>query len=268
MNLAVLGKVCILAVGINVSFLAKKMMKIYSNSFFHFTNNLEHLKEIIHTGFNVYFCKEEVYSTERNVVHIGIPMVSFCDTPLLYLTQNSYGKYCIGMKRKWAVEHQLQPVLYYPNNQEFQSTKMIVSATEDFLNDKKDTDKYRILGYSKPLYKIECDKETTRDNYVEREWRKVYASRNQFVWLTEDEYDVYRGDKSLPKTPIGVPLKFSAEDVDIIIVQERDIVSLIDYIMRGGFTYIGGKENTTVDVQDRELLLSKVATFESLANNM
>ncbi len=243
-------------------------MKIYSNSFFHFTNNLEQLKKIINTGFNVYFCKEEVYSTEKNVVHIGIPMVSFCDTPLLYITQNSYGKYCIGMKRKWAVEHQLQPVLYYPNNQECQSTKMIVSATADFLNNKKEPEKYRILGYSKPLYKIKCDDGTNRDNYVEREWRKVYASKKQFTWMTEYEYDLYRGDKSFPKKPVGVPLKFSADDVDIIIVQESDVRELIDYIMRGGFSYFGGKENTIIRNQDRELFLSKVATFESLANNL
>lgn len=247
------------------------MGRIYSNSFLHFTDSYENLTSILVQGFKVFYCKEEIYSSDRRIRHIGIPMVSFCDIPLAHISENNYGKYCIGMSRSWGISHLLQPVLYYPNNKECQSTKMIINASDSFLRDPNDTDRYRILGYAKPLYKIQRGEENddkNLDNYKEREWRKVYASKGPQKWKTEEEYTIYRGDTSLPKHQVGSPLKFDANDVDFIIIQESDRENIINFLMRGQMDHIGGKENVQAQIIDREVLLSKVITFESLSNNI
>lgn len=247
------------------------MAHIYSNSFLHFTSSYENLKKILVEGFKVFFCKEEIYSSSRVVQHIGIPMVSFCDIPLAHIAENNYGKYCIAMKRPWGIEHKLQPVLYYPNNKECQSTQMIMSASQAFLNNPNSPNDYRILGYAKPLYKIERGQENddrSLDNYKEREWRKVYASRSPQKWMTVDEYTEWRGDVTQPKRQVGSPLKFDAKDVDFIIVSERDRNDIIEFLMRGDIRYIGGKENVPAQMNDREILLSKIVTYESLSNNI
>ena len=56
--------------------------------------------------------------------------------------------------------------------------------------------------------------------------------------------------------------------MDFIIIQERDRENIINFLMRGQVDYIGGKENVKAQMIDREILLSKVITFESLSNNI
>lgn len=244
-------------------------MRIYSNSFFHFTKDIDSIEGIIHEGFKIHFCKEELYTDEGHIDHIGIPMSSFCDIPLSFISQINYGKYGIGMSRRWGIAHELQPVIYYPNNKRCQSTQMVIMATKAFHEQPSHTEAFRILGYAKPLYKIEKNKDLNNNNYIEREWRKVYASRMQFKWKTQQEYQAYRGDDELnPKTAVGVPLRFSADDVNFIIIPRNDAPNIRDYIMRSPIRYIGGKNTVVITNNDRELLLSKLVTYEDLIENM
>lgn len=245
-------------------------MRLTSSSFFHFAKDFNTIKAILADGFKVFYCLEEIYSTRKGVQHIGIPMASFCDIPLNFVADNNYGQYAIGMKHTWGVEHQLVPVSYYPNNKECFSTKAIIKATDDFFTNRTAVDNYRILGYSKPMYKIVTPKNSSisPDNYKEREWRKVYASAGPYMWKTEKEYKSYRGEKTTPKKQIGTSLKFGAADIDFILIQEKDRKDLIDYIMRGGLHYFGGKTVVPIKNEDKELLLTKIVAFDSLITNM
>ena len=197
-------------------------------------------------------------------------MVSFCDIPLNFVSKNNYGKYAIGMSRSWGISHELLPVSYYPNNKDCLSTKNVIAATTSFLTARNNPNDYRILGYSKPMYKIAppTKKNISIDNYKEREWRKVYASVFPNVWKTEAEYKKYRGNKSNPKKQVGTSLKFSPKDVDFIIIRESDRQQLIDYIMRGRLTYLGGKTVVPISSTDQELLLTKIVSYESLVENI
>lgn len=243
-------------------------MRVYSSSFFHFMKDFDTLKGIIKNGFNVYYCKEEIYSTRNSVQYIGIPMVSFCDVPLNFITQNNYGAFCIGMSRSWGIYHLLQPVMYYPNNKECLSTKLIIKATENFLNHPENPDDYSILGYSKPIKKIKLLPGKNADNYIEREWRKVYKSYGTQKWKTEAEYKVYRGNSLIPKKQVGSSLKFGVNDIDCIILKKKYINDFIDFVMDADLTYFGDKQKVHISQRDKELMLSKIIQYESLEFNM
>lgn len=243
-------------------------MRVYSSSFFHFVGKFESLTGIIKSGFNVYYCKEEIYSTRKGFQHIGIPMVSFCDVPLNFIRHNNYGSFCIGMSRSWGIRHQLQPVMYYPNNKKCLSTQLIIKATENFLDHPENPDDYSILGYSKPIKKIQIVPGKSTNNYIEREWRRVYKSYGIQQWKTEEEYDRYRGDNAIPKKKVGSPLRFSVNDIDCIILKKDFVEIFIDFIMDNKLTYFGDKQNVKITNRDKELMLSKIIQYESLEFNM
>lgn len=243
-------------------------MNIYSNSFFHRVKDFNAIKGILEDGFNAYYCREEIFMGKgKRPSYIGIPMVSFCDLPLSYFAQNNYGEYGIAMRRQWGRERNLEPVLYYPNDEKCQSTKMVIKAAKDFATHPEQYDTYRILGYAKPVMKVKCPKGYNPDNYVEREWRKVYANPAPCRWKNETEYATYRGAAGSPKTPVSLPLKFSVVDIDFIIVKRKDLKQLQDFIMNGALVDVGGKSNA-VTQEDRIGLISKILVAEDLLHNL
>jgi hypothetical protein len=243
-------------------------MNIYSNSFFHRVKSFDAIKGILEDGFKAFYCKEEIYMGRgKSPAYIGIPMVSFCDIPLAYFAQNNYGEYGVAMSRSWGREKSLEPVLYYPNDEKCQSTKMIIKAADTFINNRSDYDGYRILGYAKPVKKVICPTGYNPDNYVEREWRKVYANPAPCKWKTESEYNLYRGSKLTPKSPVSLPLTFTAREIDFIIVNKKDVPSLRDFIMNGTLRDIGGKPKA-IDLDDQLTLISKILVKEDLLHNM
>ena len=62
---------------------------------------------------------------------------------------------------------------------------------------------------------------TCKDNYIEREWRKVYSCPSPLKWLSENEYYIYRGDRSVSKQPKGKILHFSTKDIVFIIIPNK-----------------------------------------------
>ena len=245
-------------------------MNIYSNSFFHRTRKYKFLKSILEEGLKIFYCKEEFILDGKNkIINVGIPMVSFCDIPLSFISKNNYGNYGIAFSRNWGIKHCLEPVLYYPNNEECQSTKMVIEAATYFRDKSKKKDdfiRYRILGYAKPFEKINSEKDQNTDNYAEREWRRVYSSR-KYKWKTEEEYFKYRGNKDSAKIPVGVPMKFKVDDIDFIIVAKSDVKNLREFIIKNLKT-IGGYKNNDITDDERYSLLSKILVYEDLIYNL
>jgi hypothetical protein len=240
-------------------------MNIYSNSFFQRVNDYTIIGKIIEQGFKAFYCKEEIFRGKGvPSTFIGIPMVSFCDIPLAYISKNNYGKCGIGMSRKWGRKHHLEPVLYYPNDISCQSTKMIIKAADAFLSNRKESDSYRILGYAKPMEKPTKIVGRSSDNYAEREWRKVYANPTPLKWLTEEEYNNYR--KVDPKQPVGTPLHFNVDDIDFILVDKLNVNNLLGYIMND-INHIGGNTQA-ITLEQKLLLLSKILVYDDLVHNL
>lgn len=243
-------------------------MNIYSNSFFQRVKEYAIVQSILEEGFKAFYCKEEIFRGQNKLsTYIGIPMICFCDIPLVHVAKNNYGKCGIAMSRSWGRGKKLEPVLYYPNDAKCQSTKMIIKAADNFLNNRKDSDSYRILGYSKPIKKPTKEPNKSSDNYAEREWRKVYANPAPLKWLTEEEYNLYRGDKKSPKQPKGTPLHFDANDIDFILVDKAHTHDLQKFIMQD-LNNIGGNKEKEVTTDERWNLLSKILVYEDLIHNL
>lgn len=242
-------------------------MKVSSTSFIHYTQKSETVKSILEHGFNAYFCLEEIYFLGK-IRHIGIPMVSFCDIPLAHVATNNYGHYAFGMSRLWGIKQRLLPVCYYPNNSKCLSTKVVMRASEAFLNKSKKVEEYDVLGYSKPMYKIEkaLPKKINKNNFIEREWRKVYASHLDYRWKSEDEYKKYRGNKDTPKKEVGKPLRFDVKDIDFILVPDIDVPNIISCI--NNLKYLGGNTSKQIKGSDKDLLLAKILSYDNLIKNL
>lgn len=242
-------------------------MNIYSNSFFHRIKNYNVIELILEQGFKAFYCKEEIFlGKNRNSAYIGIPMVSFCDIPLSNVRNNHYGKCGIAMSRKWGRRRKLEPVLYYPNDIKCQSTKMIIKAANSFFKNRQNYDLYRILGYSKPITKPTKVSGISSDNYVEREWRKVYANPAPLKWLTEAEYNIYRGNPNTPKQPVGTTLHFNVNDIDFILVNKKNVNILQNFIMNK-LKQIGGNSKQIKNLE-KWTLLSKILVYEDLLHNL
>lgn len=91
------------------------MQKIRTSSLFHYTT-LDSLKQILSEGIIPNYCKEDL-STDNIKCVLGIPMVCFCDIPLTRVSEFTahYGQYAIGLKKEYAIQHGLNPILYVAN---------------------------------------------------------------------------------------------------------------------------------------------------------
>lgn len=237
-------------------------MNVYSEAFFHRTNELYKLCSIIENGFQCFYCKEEIFLGNNKYSYIGIPMVSFCDIPLSHIDSSTYGNLGIAMTREWANQKSLEPVLYYPLNKKCQSTKMVIQAAKVFLTNPKDYDGYRILGYAKPMRRLEKGKKTFK-NYAEREWRRVYSSK-KLKWLTEESFTVYRNQSGKEKQPVGPLLHFSIDDIVFLIVDQQNKAELQQFIMKK-LSKLGGGE---INEQMRLDLISKIVVYEDIVHNL
>ena len=94
------------------------MPVISSNTLFHFTPKIERLKKILLNGFRPNYCMENLDAIQKKgeavLNPLAIPMVCFCDLPLSQISKHCvhYGNYGLGMKKDWAKDYGISPVIY------------------------------------------------------------------------------------------------------------------------------------------------------------
>lgn len=77
---------------------------------YHFTRDLETLKEIFKHGFKPSYAKEQLAD-----INILVPMVSFSNILLRDVGEDevlNYGDYAIALTREWGIGNQVNPVVY------------------------------------------------------------------------------------------------------------------------------------------------------------
>lgn len=237
------------------------MGRIYSNSFFHYTQKYDVLVDILKNGFIGSYANEQFPKSNGTIGHLYIPMISFCDIPLSQLQYIVYGNYAIGMSRVWGNDLPLCPVSYFPNNRRANLTRFIAHCFDDFHSGNSLYAK--ILGYVKPIRKYKENGYAIgrrKDNYIEREWRKIYLKE----WIEGPEQ--YASFKKKHSNPLlnHFRARFLPSQVDMIVVEsEVDRENLITII--NSLQQIGGYAN--IGTKDRLHLISKITTIDEIKKN-
>lgn len=93
-------------------------MPISANTLFHFTRDFDTLLKVLRSRFYPRACYEQAVIPDILNFRIAIPMVCFCDIPLSQISEHveKYGRYAIGIKKNWAIEQGVTPVLYVHEN--------------------------------------------------------------------------------------------------------------------------------------------------------
>lgn len=199
------------------------MSTINASSLFHFTNGrIKALKSILTNGFRLSYCMESY----TNQLVIGIPMICFCDIPLMRTVKHrkEYGNYAIGVsKDAFRLKHliDLNPVLYrnsimmdkvtesaiermFHYTEEFR--KMLGTVVEDNFEKISQGEKYLPFGndeqrdnlmstYSqRHLYQsqIAYTKPYKEENYCyydESEWRIIGDDMGETKWIWNVDKD-------------------------------------------------------------------------------
>lgn len=215
-------------------------MALSSSSLFHFTKGgPEVLKSILLNGFRVSYCEEAPlsayidhreseagpYLTKPSIMGGGapfsttimVPMICFCDIPLSNIKDHvkKYGKYAIGVEKKWGIKHKLNPVFYIARN------SLIAGAIQ---TDSKQTER----NYSKQLnfqqpYQFDLnlfDYDSDNDEIIDH-LGKVYTLNNLYL-KPLGEYDYSYEDQA-------VVLKYYQDEKEWRYIPPRPYLTVINH---------------------------------------
>lgn len=238
-------------------------MSISTNSIIHYTNSLDNLIGILQEGFKIKYCSERLNLGKSRYSSAAHPMISFCDIPLSASIQHfeAYGKYGIGLSKKWAFEIGINPVLYIDENSLFAENLYELikerrnEKTNLTLKQKKEI--LHIKSYAKNYSGSFTRKNKIYKNYKfydEREWRIVPDNNILGAALFSISSKAYKSNKEKYNSRISsIRLEFDAKDISYIIVERTDEIPDIIKIVRDCF----GKRCTS---EQLDILFSKIGS--------
>ena len=217
------------------------MTNISANTLFHFTRNINNLKDILKEGFKPNFCIEHWENIWDFSTDVEIPMVCFCDIPISQLRNhiNTYGKYAIGLTKEWAKLYEITPVLYTHNNSSILRHYNKIIGNRRVSDDESISayNSYRhVLQYIKPYEgKLPNNDEIIRF-YNEREWRYVpeldEELHKNILPIPNNMNPLNDEQRALLENNIKNKfLIFEPNDIRYIIVEkDKEIADMVDYI--------------------------------------
>jgi hypothetical protein len=182
----------------------------------------------------------------------AIPMVCFCDIPLSNIAEHTqkYGSYAIGVKKKWAIEQGITPILYVHDNSSF------IGQGLDALNwslelGEKDSEHLSerlaqvmsMFFMMKPYegYQERGGKRKKVRFYDEREWRYIPPICGpQPNFLTEKRFNDKTKRDNLNSFNEQFGISFNPDVINYLIVEkENEIVPLMHELhsIKGSFSY-------------------------------
>lgn len=224
-----------------------------SDTLFHFVCKKEYLIDILENNFCARYCLERF---PHPMGPIGIPIKCFCDIPLGAIKKHiiDYGKFGIGIKKSFAIENGITPVIYVHDNS---ATLINYLKAIDITKYKRPFDFKNPSLYFKIYegYKIKNKKRRKVRYYDEREWRfipedpLVLAAPN----ITTLEENIKSNNKKLPPE---YRLKFKISDINYLIVaKNREVKHLISEIR---------KIKRYHSEIEQDLLISKIITVQQI----
>jgi hypothetical protein len=240
---------------------------VSADTLFHFTGSIENIKNILINSFSPRYCLERLEFLSNPDFDIAIPMVCFCDIPLSQILEhvNTYGNYAIGLKKDWAINQGISPIIYLHNNSN--TNKALNKLFSDTLKFdkilyllKKDLSlaasrkALELLFYCK-VYKGKMWRNNQLKNdiifYNEREWRFVpkleeLDSINPRYLINKEEYEDNNKRLNLNNLLLKFKIEFTPNDIKYIIVSKENerikMIQLIEEIKGDDFNPIELKE--------------------------
>ncbi len=248
-------------------------MQPKSHTLFHFTKNMECLKDILTNGFWPRYCLEDSkwYASNGFDFYIAYPMVCFCDIPLSRVDEHVsfYGNYGIGVTKEWAHANGLSPVIYIRDNSSQQrAIKNIFDKNyQSSFYENSNTDVNTLISHIKPTEGTMRVGQNfvVKEFYQENEWRYSASGYNSISGI---ESFLYENDFLNPqvlnaenlKTKQLCSLKISPADIKYIFVKsDSDIPSIVNYIQT---------ELDHFPSHDIKILLSRITSLETIARDL
>ena len=170
-----------------------------SNSLFHYTGAYDNLCGILRNGFKPNYCKEVLL----NGSIIGLPMVSFCDIPITRANDfRKYGKYAIGMERRWGISKGINPITYIASNNISSTYSTVFDLLEKTSNQARDIVLKDLLSGVKSI--IEKRKSSGNDVGNE-EVLKLYQKEKPAI-------DLFKLFNEVQDTLVGYTKLYESED--------------------------------------------------------
>ena len=283
------------------------MSEVSTDSLFHYTRDLNSLIGIIQNGFRMSYCFEDfdevvshfdddnyipwarIIGSQEPRWGIAIPMVCFCDIPLLQTKehQEHYGSYCIGLN-KYAFFEQygaaINPVFYVSDKSWTKDIlPKLVSMKKKMRRLKNsgiplDASLYydmlfytrEIISLTKPYFGVDVEGREKRF-YDEREWRITFnldddkGSPDLVYGLTLEKNNAEKSamNQKIKEQYLKL-MSGTAKDVitHIIVPNESDIEVFSDRL--GELTVVMGDLITDDNKQMLQTLIDKTTSFERI----
>lgn len=243
-------------------------MVISANTLFHFTKDYMTLLSILKTKFYPRLCVEKCLWDNKGNLEFAIPVVCFCDIPLSSISDHAakYGGYAIGLRKSWAIDHGVSPILYVHNKSVFvqQCKESFKGAIElagiDGTNSPEKLSKALSMFFMMKQYEgvsIIDGKHKKVRYYDEREWRYIPSLCEKTLnFLHMCDFSDKQKWALINKENEQYGVSFTPDDINYIIVQcEEEIVPLIHELsyIKGSFPH-----------KSVELLTSRILSMERI----
>ncbi len=244
-------------------------MAISTNSIIHYTDSLDTIKSILTEGFRIRYCAEILLMGEGQS-RAAHPMISFCDIPLSDSRQHfdAYGKYGIGLTKKWAISNGVNPVLYIDKNSLFADSiyELIKERRkeESNLSLKQKREILQIKSYAKNYSGTLTRKAKRIRNYRfydEREWRLIPHSKTLGTTKISISLIEYRKDKDKYNKKLkNSRITFEPTDISYIIVDSTSEISEI-------INYLRNQYSNRCTASELDILFSKICSTEQIISD-
>lgn len=246
-------------------------MPISANTLFHFTQDLDTLLGILKTKFYPRLHLEQSVLPKLNL-RLAVPMVCFCDIPLSQISEHitKYGKYAIGIKKDWAIQQGVSPILYVHENSlipktifaEIKELAKAVIDNPDGVFPAKLKNYFDAVCMMKPYEGYDEHTGKRVRFYDEREWRYVPPRHadSQFGYVTEPLFAKEKVRKAVDAENEKYGMVFNPDVINYLIVaDDRDVLKLkreIEWI-KGGFPS-----------DSVQLLMTRIISMERIQEDM
>jgi len=239
---------------------------------FHFTKSLDVLQSILKDSFFPRFSLEDVtWLGITKLEYFAFPMVCFCDIPLGRIDEHVdfYGAYGLGLSREWAIKSGLNPIFYIsrssPLGASFLSAlRAAIKSDKVKKKEERTSDQIKIImAHMKPLSGniLIRDKPTSKDFYLESEWRFVPRIDEIPLAITKPIYDDESKLNAFNDTlRTKALLRFSPNDIRYIFVKaDADIPPLVDFM---------NKELGKLSVIEMKILTTRITSLEHIEKDI